>query len=207
MTKPVNTLDDLKNQKVRGYGYVSQTLQAAGASPVSMGQGEVYEALQRGVLNGTSGAPIDVMADRDFYEVAPNIVDMNYGNYAIAGTVINKKTWESLPADLQKSIESVNEGYLDLYLDVVAEAQEKACEEILGSDATITVLDRAAMSDFIVTARDSVRQVWEKDVASANAKQDAAAFFDAYEKALEKHSAGDSGQSVTARCAAKQQAS
>lgn len=204
LTEPASSVDDLANKKIRGYGYVSQTLDLAGASPVSMGQGEVYEALQRGVLDGTSGAPLDVMADRDFYEVAPNLVDMNFGNYAIAANVINLDLWNSLPGDLQDIITEVSEGYLDNYLDVVAEAQEAACTEILEGGGNITVFDWSDMKGFASETRAAVLDVWKSDVQNNAPGVDSDSFFSTYEDALIKHGDSDDVQSVTALCAARQ---
>ena len=65
ITKP----EDFAGLKLRGYGELpSETIKALGASPVTMGSGEVYMAIQRGVVDGqTSGTT--AMYDRKMFEV------------------------------------------------------------------------------------------------------------------------------------------
>ena len=57
--KPIKKPEDFKGLKIRGYSELaSETIKALGASPVTMGAGEVYMALQRGTIDGqSSGAP------------------------------------------------------------------------------------------------------------------------------------------------------
>ena len=43
--RPVHTLDDMKGLKIRATGFCSKIAEALGGSPVSMPQGETYEAL------------------------------------------------------------------------------------------------------------------------------------------------------------------
>ena len=137
---PMESLDDLQGRKIRGYGYVSQALEAADASAVGISQSEVYEALQRGVLDGTSGASLDIAVDRDYQEVAPHFVDVNSGNYAMTANVINSGVWESMPQDIQDAITEVSESYLDDYLTRLGELEVAACDELLDAGGDVTLL-------------------------------------------------------------------
>jgi hypothetical protein len=58
--KPVNTLDDLKGMKIRCTGMAAKIVTALGGVPVAMPMGETYDALSRGVVDGSmarSGIP------------------------------------------------------------------------------------------------------------------------------------------------------
>jgi TRAP-type C4-dicarboxylate transport system substrate-binding protein len=69
--------DDFKGMKIRCGGAVQcQAMTVLGASGVSMPGGEVYMALQTGVIDGAITG-IDVANDRKFYEVAKNVLRQN----------------------------------------------------------------------------------------------------------------------------------
>ncbi|MGH3384767.1 MAG: C4-dicarboxylate TRAP transporter substrate-binding protein [Nocardioidaceae bacterium] len=204
MKEPAESLDDLDGKKIRGYGYVSEALEIAGSSAVGLAQGEVYEALQRGVLDGTSGASLDIAADRDYQEVSPHFVDINFGNYAVTANVISLQTWESMPEDIKQAITEVSEKYLDQYLESLAKLEVKACDELLDAGGDVTVLDESATEDWRAEAGPAVKKIWAKDVSAANPDADPEAFYEAYTSALEKYEADSSYESAMKRCAARQ---
>ena len=96
--------DDFKGMKIRcGSPVQCQAMGVLGASGVSMPGGEVYMALQTGVVDGTITG-IDVAVDRKFYEVAKNVLKQNliFGMFVF---LMNKETWNSLPPELQKLVD------------------------------------------------------------------------------------------------------
>lgn len=204
MKQPADGLGDLEGQKIRGYGYVSEALEIAGASAVGISQSEVYEALQRGVLDGTSGASLDIAADRDYQEVAPNFLDINYGNYAITANIINKQTWESMPEDIRSAIEQVSEGYLETYLAELDKLEKAACDELLDAGGSVTLLDESETADWESEAGPQIRQIWADDVTSSKPDADTDAFYDAYTSTLEEYESQSDYESAMKRCAERQ---
>lgn len=110
ITKPA----DFAGLKLRGYGEMpSETIKALGASPVTMGSGEVYMAMQRGVVDGqTSGTT--AMFDRKIYEVAKYLTVTNhaYPEFILA---MNEKSFQKLNKEQQKMVsDAANEVRDDL---------------------------------------------------------------------------------------------
>ena len=198
------SLDDFKGQKIRGYGYVSEALSIAGVSAVGISQTEVYEALQHGVLDGTSGASLDIAADRDYQEVAPHFVDINYGNYAVTSIVINSKKWDALPEATQQTITEISDGYLDLYLAALGDMEVAACDELLDAGGKVTIFDDSVTEDWADEAGPAIRKIWANDVKATNPNVDTDAFFSDYEAAIEDQEGKSDYQSAMARCAARQ---
>ena len=100
---PLRTMEDFKGKRIRGVGEaILKGIQALGASPVFLGGGEVYLALQRGTIDGANSG-ISAIWERKHYEVAKYIsgTDFTLGMFVV---MINKKKWESLPADIQKAM-------------------------------------------------------------------------------------------------------
>lgn len=106
--KVVHKLEDLKGMKIRGAGIVADTIKALGASPVTMPMPELYQALQKGVVEGAF-YPVEVNKGWKMGEV----VDYGIGNYQIAYglgffVVMNKDKWNKLPTDIQETITQIN---------------------------------------------------------------------------------------------------
>jgi TRAP-type C4-dicarboxylate transport system substrate-binding protein len=104
-TEPMKQ-DDFKGMKIRcGSTVQCQAMTVLGASGVSMSGGEVYMALQTGVIDGTITG-IDVAVDRKFYEVAKYVLRQNliFGMFVL---LMNKETWNGLPPELRKLIDQL----------------------------------------------------------------------------------------------------
>ena len=110
--KPVRSLEELKGMKIRTTGLGTKIVTALGATPVAMPMGETYDALAKGVVDG-SIAPIASLAGFRWGEVVKYSTE-NFGSAYTAAffVVMNKNTWNGLPPEVQKIIEGVNEEWI-----------------------------------------------------------------------------------------------
>lgn len=123
--KPVRSLEDLSNMKIRGTGLSAGMATALGATAVGMPQPETYDALQKGVVEGTF-CPIETLKGWKQGEVIEYITDTKAIGYTTAMFVaMNRKTWDALPADLQQIVIEVSEEFVDRH----GEAWNRADEE------------------------------------------------------------------------------
>ena len=111
--KPVRTLEDLKGMKIRTTGLGAKIVTALGATPVAMPMGDTYDALSKGVVEGST-APIASLEGFKWGEVVKYTTE-NFGTAytTIFFVVVNKKTWNSITPENQKIIEQVNEEWID----------------------------------------------------------------------------------------------
>lgn len=129
--KPVEKLEDVKGMKIRAFGAVTKIASALGGVPVAMAMGETYEALSRGVVEG-SIAPYEALQGWKWGEVVKYSIEAPAMYYSSAFFIaMNKAKWNAIPPDLQKIIEQVNVEWID--------KQGKAWDEIdkAGKDFTI----------------------------------------------------------------------
>lgn len=110
--KPIKTLEDFKGMKLRTPGAVANLVKALGGKPVGMTQPEVYQALQRGVVDGVL-APSEAIETWNYDEVT----DYTTACYDIAYSIgffvtMNKKTWNKLPQDIQNTINEINKEWI-----------------------------------------------------------------------------------------------
>lgn len=96
--------DDLKGKKIAVSGTTaSKALELMGGSPTTMSSGELYLALQRGLIDGTT-RPLLTGIGRKLYEVLDHLTITNMA-YFTSFLVINKDTWDELPPDLQQVVQ------------------------------------------------------------------------------------------------------
>lgn len=110
--KAVNKLEDLKGMKIRCTGLAAKIVSALGGAPVAMAMGETYDALSRGVVEG-SMSPQEALKTWKWGEVVKFTTE-NFGSSYSTGffVVMNKAKWAALPLDIQKIVENVNEKYI-----------------------------------------------------------------------------------------------
>lgn len=136
--KPIKSIDDLKGLKIRSpSALTNKWLEALGATPVSMPMNDNFEALERGVVDGTI-APWEAVKAWGLNEV------INYatvGNFYMTSfyAVINEEVWQSISEEDREAIQgligeetSVLAGgsFDDVGEEAVNEALEKGIEII-----------------------------------------------------------------------------
>ena len=113
--KSVKTLEDLKGMKIRSTGFSAKVVEALGAVPVAMPQGETYESLQKGVVDGTFG-PIEVLKGWKQAEVIKSTTECyEVGYTTVFFVAMNLKKWNALPKDIQKIFEDVSKEWIDAH--------------------------------------------------------------------------------------------
>ncbi|MGQ9824997.1 MAG: TRAP transporter substrate-binding protein DctP [Desulfotomaculales bacterium] len=119
-TSPVNNIitisaqvkkpEDLKGLKLRGTGYIAKLVEALGASAVPVRTPETYDALSKRVIDGVM-LPWETIRTFKYGEVTKNAIEVwPLGQVYTFYIVMNKKTWDSLPPDLQKTITDYVQG-------------------------------------------------------------------------------------------------
>ncbi|MBP7341934.1 MAG: TRAP transporter substrate-binding protein [Syntrophaceae bacterium] len=110
--KPVSSMADLKGMKIRSTGLSAKIVENLGGVSVAMPQGGTYEALQKGVVQGTL-APMETLKGWKQAQVIKYTTDCtNIGYTTAMFVVMNKKKWESLPKDIQKAFDDVSEEWI-----------------------------------------------------------------------------------------------
>jgi TRAP-type C4-dicarboxylate transport system substrate-binding protein len=106
---------DLKGMKIRSTGLSAKVVESLGGVPVAMPQGATYEALQKGVVDGTL-TPIETLKGWKQAEVVKNTTDCYEVGYTTAMFVVmNKKKWDALPKNIQKVFEDVSSQWIDIH--------------------------------------------------------------------------------------------
>jgi TRAP-type C4-dicarboxylate transport system substrate-binding protein len=113
--RDVNSLNDIKGMKIRCTGLSSKLAEYLGAAPVAMAQNDAYEALQKGVVEGTL-CPIETLKGWKQGEVIDYVIESKALGYTTAMFVVmNKDKYASLPPDIQKVFDEVGEEWVEVH--------------------------------------------------------------------------------------------
>ena len=158
-TKPINSPADLKGMKIRVMNsqLMVNTLNAMGAIATPMSQGEVYTALEQGVLDGWENNPVTLLTLK-LYEVSDYFSWTRH--FMVPDLImISKRSFDQLTPDQQKAL---------LEAGREAEAKQREYWDAFISKTIVELKEHDVkfneVSD-IQAFRDSVKPVWETYIA------------------------------------------
>lgn len=123
---PVRTLEDLKGKKMRTWGEdMPKLAKAAGATPVTLFLPELYEGLQRGVID-CAPFSMDYIHAYKLHEVAKYMTEVVTWEGPTHATWISLEKWNGLSPDVQKVMLQVAEEAKVKDLQMLAEAEQNA---------------------------------------------------------------------------------
>ena len=147
--KPVRSVSELSAMKIRGTGLSAKIVSSLGAVPISMSQGETYDALQKGVVDATF-CPVETLKGWKQGEVIDYVIDTRAIGYTTAMFVVmNKARWESLPADLQAVMSEVSEEWILRQGQAWDQADEEGEEYVRGLGKSFIALSSEQQQAFV----------------------------------------------------------
>ncbi|MBI4186538.1 MAG: TRAP transporter substrate-binding protein DctP [Chloroflexi bacterium] len=102
LTKPINGLADLKTMKMRSHPAYDPLLKGLGVPTVTISFGEVYTALERGVIDGMAWS--GGISEYGLQKVLKYRIDPPFWRAGWVPIMVNAKSLDALPADLQKLV-------------------------------------------------------------------------------------------------------
>ena len=162
----VEKVSDLKGRSIRGTGVSAMVIRALEGNAIGMGQPDTYEALRKGVVEGTL-CPIETLKGWRQGEVIDSVVKIPSAGYTTAMFVVmNQDTWRKLPADIQQTIRQINEEWIPKHGQAWDAADAEGEAFVLSLGKTISTL--APEEDAI--AQEKIAPVLEEWAASVNEK-------------------------------------
>lgn len=188
-SQPVDGIDDLAGLKVRASGPYGKALAALGADVQSMGQGEVYQALDSGLVQCNQNYYYSMKAYKQ-YEVANHVAELDWGQNMAFGIVMNKALWDSLDDNQRAVLDEVNSDFIDHMAQVMIEGLEQDKAEMIagidGHSITVTAFSDADREKLLAAGAEQVDE-WVK--LATEEGLDGAALLADYQKRIDAYSA------------------
>ncbi|MGM7696933.1 TRAP transporter substrate-binding protein DctP [Microbacterium sp. A84] len=183
--EPVSAAGELEGLSVRGTARVLNALDIAGSNAVAIPINEIYESVERGVIDGWSATSLSGgVIDYSLGEVTPYIADPGVGPFLINLAVINADVWESLPADVQEIMNSASERVFAKMLgEYSQESNDRTCDAVDEEGITLSVWSDANKKKLRDLVSDPLREGWATDAAGSGV-EDPEAFYASYVEAI-----------------------
>jgi TRAP-type C4-dicarboxylate transport system substrate-binding protein len=159
----INSLADMKNMKIRSpeKDYYVETFKALGANPTPMAMGEIYSAMQTGVVEGQEN-PIETYYAAGLCEVQSHTMLTSHINTFYTWAV-NCDFYDSLPEEYQKAFDECAAQALKECNDGLMERQDAIVEKMVAEGHTIIEVDkdawREAAMDSIIECADTLAPI------------------------------------------------
>ncbi len=160
--KRATKMEDFKGMKVRTVGWYMDILNRLGASATPMPGGEVYLALERGVLDGAEFSAPAISYPMGFDEITKYVLSPGVHQPGSQCYIFfNKDAWETLPRDLQEIVKlAAKETQLWSYnwiQNLNAQAMNK-----LKDSVEIVQMDPETLVEFSKVAQEYVNEIKSK---------------------------------------------
>src|ERR1700743_3143364 len=157
--KPVKTPEDLAGLKIRTLPnpIITECLRLMGAAATPLAFGEIYTALQAGVLDGLEHDPPTILASK-FYETAKN--------YALTQHILSPLSIYFSETTFQRIDPKLREGFLDAAKKAAADSrahglavEKEALTAIMDKGVTVPECDREAFRKRVLPQTDNFIKV------------------------------------------------
>lgn len=148
---PLRLPEDLKGKRMRiqPSRVLESQMEALGATPIPLAFSDVYAALENGLVDGTENPPSNLYSKK-MHEVQKYVAVTNHGYLGYA-VIVNRKFWNSLPADIRLTLERC-----------MAEASRKNDDESEKINAQALAKIKESKYTTVLTLNSAEIEAWRK---------------------------------------------
>jgi len=156
--KPIYSPDDLKGLKIRVMKSITamEMVKAQGGSPTPISWGELYTALQSGVVDGAENNPPSFYTSHH-YEVC-KYYSLNEHTMVPDVLIISMKVWNKLTDQEKKWLQQAADESVPVERKLWAESEKESLELVEEAGVTIIHPDKKPFADKVVPLLDSYKK-------------------------------------------------
>ncbi|ABR49907.1 TRAP dicarboxylate transporter- DctP subunit [Alkaliphilus metalliredigens QYMF] len=166
---PVNSMEDLKGMKLRVSNdpVMNGMVRGIGADPTVVSFGELYSALQTGVVDGAE-QPIANYKSNAFHEVAPNMI-LNGHTLGAIQVVMTDEAWDKLTTEQQDILMEAGRYASEFNREISEEAENKVLAELKAEGINIVEVSditpwQEAVKDVVASETANNAELYQKIV-------------------------------------------
>ncbi len=155
--KPINNPDDLKGLKIRVMKSITamEMVKAQGGSPTPISWGELYTALQSGVVDGAENNPPSFYTSHH-YEVC-KYYSLNEHTMVPDVLIISLKVWEKLTEQEKKWLQQAADESVEVERKLWAESEKESLRIVQEAGVTINYPDKEPFAEKVEDLLESYR--------------------------------------------------
>jgi TRAP-type mannitol/chloroaromatic compound transport system substrate-binding protein len=158
-THPIRRMEDFKGLKMRvPQGMTAMLMQKLGASVVVLPGGEVYSALDKGVINTSDWATPSMNNRMGFYRVAKYTNYPGFHSMPLGDFTVNVKEWNKLPDDIKAILVTATREWCWDSIERIAVEDYKVVKELKNQGVTVIEWSEEDLRKVRAVARD----IWDE---------------------------------------------
>ncbi len=159
--KPIRTTDDLKGLRLRLSGLEQgKLLEKLGGNQVSMAGGEIYQSLERGVIDGAEFSTPNVDYSGGFQQVTKYWSTPGWHqSSSVFGVMINKAAWDALSPETQEKLKIAADATMLWSLAFTEKRATEAYAKFKEAGTEITRLDDETLANIQKLANETIEEV------------------------------------------------
>lgn len=141
----ITDASQLEGRQIRAVGAISELISEPplNANPVPLSIPEIYQSMERGVIDAYWQLAFDAIPASALQEVAPWTYYDNVGVYGTPALGLNMDFYDSLPDEYKDVMDEVTDEFYDVQTDIITEYEDKACQALLDAGGGATVISDA----------------------------------------------------------------
>ena len=175
---PIKRIADLSGKKGRFVGLASTVMAALGVSVTPLPTGEVYSALDKGLIDFADRGDLTANFEAGLAEVAKHIVMPGIHQPTTATSyVANRGAYEKLPAEFKSALEAAARELSSALRQHILVADGKAIENFRAKGVEVTALDPADIQQARGKAQEAWRSATKNDALAVKVLDSQVAFM------------------------------
>ncbi len=161
--KKVTKIEDFKGTKIRTVGWYQDVLTRLGASVTPLPVGEIYLALERGIIDAVEFSSPTANVSTGFHDITKYVIEPGVHQPSCQfDVVINMDKWKALPDDL-KAIVEICAKETQLWTNAWQENTNIEALKIIGAKAEFVKMEDSAIVEFAKTYFQYLDELKAKD--------------------------------------------
>lgn len=183
----IRTVDDMKGKRIRASVIYAKIVDELGANLVNFTYGEVYQALDSGLVDCSAGY---LYAMRSFKtpEVTSSVTLTNWGQITGFAIMMNKYSWDDLNQDQQQLMRQTGSDMVDFYAETVIEESQVIIDALptgeLGNEIEVIKMADSERNKLLSLSDKYIKQ-WIEEMNQAGF--DGQGIWDEYQQLLAKY--------------------
>lgn len=191
--------EDLNGLEVRAVGRTAGVLEGAGATTSAIPLPEVYESLERGVVQAVSSLGVEVGQDIGATDAAKNVYDPGLGEYTVIPVFVNKQWWDRQSDEVREAFTSAADEYYASLGENLTEIQDETCIELEDADLNLQVWSDGDKDQLF---QDAGQVTWDEWTSERTSEAfDARAFLDEHVERVKGYEEQSTFEPTVEQCA------
>lgn len=204
----VTEASEFNGVQVRSVGSLATLLTKPpfSANPIPLALPEIYQSMERGVIDAYWQLAFDAIPASGLHEIAPWAFYDNVGVYGTPALGLNMDFYESLPQEYKDVMDEVSAEFYEVQTRIISEYEDKACDVLIEAGGGATVISDADHQTWLNSIGDEpVNQFIATATAAGHEQAAAEALVEEFRTLNEKFAAEATYEPGIVRCAERTQ--